>query len=188
MKKAAFILALVFATPALAQTAEQFRDGPGYSKIHIASGFVCPATIGPFERDAQGEKDTQAGSDVCSYAALDGVYGTIVLTPLSGPYDPKASFAPQFVEQEGTGGKKIEEKMIRLGGKSQPPLNVYTRTYRTARAETLDYRTLFAGAQIGNWAVEVTVEYADPRDTSSEKLFLNSVFGAAAKDVPRNPQ
>jgi hypothetical protein len=170
---------------ALAQSAaDPFKDGPGYSKIHIASGFVCPATIGPFERDAQGEKDVQAGSDVCSYAALDGVYGTIVLTPLSGPYDPKASFAPQFMEQEGTGGKKIDEKTIRLDG----TLNVYTRTYRTARAEALEYRTLFAGAQIGNWAVEVTVEYADPRDTASEKLFLNSVFGAAAKDVPRNPQ
>jgi hypothetical protein len=173
---------------ALAQSDTHFKDGPGYAKVHIASGFVCPATIGPFERDAQGEKDVQAGSDVCSYAALDGVYGTIVLTPLTGPYDPKASFAPQFVEIEGTGGKKIGEKTIRLGGKSQPPLSVYTRTYRTARAETLEYRTLFAGTQIGNWAVEVTVEYADPRDTNAQKQFLNSVFGAAARDVPRNPQ
>jgi hypothetical protein len=188
MKFAAAALTLLLATPALAQSDTHFKDGPGYAKIHVASGFVCPATIGPFERDAQGEKDVQAGSDVCSYAALDGVYGTIVLTPLDGPYNPRQSLAPQFVELEGTGGKKVGEKMIHLGGKKAPSLSVYTRTYRTARAEALDYRTIFAGAQIGNWAVEVTVEYADPRDTPSEKLFLNSVFGAAAKDVPRNPQ
>lgn len=188
MKTAAFaLLMLLPASAALAQSDGHFKDGPGYAKVHIASGFVCPATIGPFERDAQGEKDVVAGSDLCSYAALDGVYGTIVLTPLTGPYNPGASLAPQFVELEGTGGKKIGEQTIKLGGKNAPPLTVYTRTYRTARAEALDYRTLLAGAQIGNWAVEVTVEYADPRDTASEKLFLNSVFGAAAKDVPRNP-
>ena len=184
MKIIAFLLPLVLAAPAFAQSAaDPFKDGPGYAKIHIASGFVCPAAIGPFERDAQGENDVQTGSDLCSYAALDGVYGTIVLTPLTGPYDPKASLASKFIEQEGTGGKKIEEKTIRLGAKNTPPLTVYTRTYRTARAESLEYRTLFAGTQIGNWSVEVTVEYADPRDTASEKLFLNSVFAAAAKDI-----
>lgn len=188
MKFAIAALSLLLATPAVAQpAADPFKDGPGYAKIHVASGFVCPATIGPFERDAQGEKDVLKGSDVCSYAALDGVYGTIVLTPLTGPYDPKESLAPQFVELEGTGGRKIGEKTITLGGKKTPPLSVYTRTYRTARAESLEYRTLFAGAQIGNWAVEVTVEYADPRDTPAEKLFLNAAFGAAAKDVPRSP-
>ncbi|HSC61693.1 MAG TPA: hypothetical protein VLC29_10710 [Rhizomicrobium sp.] len=183
MKFAAAALSLCLATPALAQSAtDPFRDGPGYAKIHVASGFVCPAAIGPFERDAQGEYDVQTGADICSYAALDGVYGTIVLTPLSGPYDPKASLAPQFVEQEGTGGKQIGEKTIGLGAKSAP-LSVFTRTYRTARAESMDYRTLFAGTQIGNWAVEVTMEYADPRDTPAETAFLNAVFVEAAKDM-----
>jgi hypothetical protein len=167
--------------------ADPFKDGPGYAKIHVASGFVCPASIGPFERDAAGENDVQTGSDICSYAALDGVYGTVVLTPLSGPYDPKASLAGQFVEQEETGGKRIAEKTMMLGDKSAP-LSVFTRAYRTARAESLEYRILFAGTQVGNWSVEVTVEYADPRDTPAEKLFLNSVFGAAKKDIPAAPQ
>lgn len=173
---------------ALAQSAaDPFKDGPGYAKIHVASGFVCPASIGPFERDAAGENDVQTGSDICSYAALDGVYGTIVLTPLTGPYDAKASLAPQFVEQEETGGKQIAEKTLVLGSKSAP-LRVFSRAYRTARAESLEYRILFTGVQIGNWAVEVTMEYADPRDSAAETQFLNAVYGAAVKDIPAAPQ
>ncbi len=107
MKTAAFcILAAAFvASPALAQTADPFVDGPGYAKVHVASGFVCPAAIGSFERDAADENDVETGADVCSYAALDGVYGTIVLAPLTGPYDAPNALAPAFVEQEGTGGK-----------------------------------------------------------------------------------
>lgn len=181
--KIATLFLLAFATPAFAQsTTDPFKDGPGYAKIHVASGMVCPASIGPFERDAAGENDVQTGSDICSYAALDGVYGTVVLTPLAAPYDPKASFAPQFVQQEETGGKQIAEKTLALGNKSLP-LHIYSRAYRTARAESLDYRILFTGTQIGNWAVEVTMEYADPRDSTAEKQFLNAVYGAAAKDI-----
>src|ERR1700761_7033776 len=97
---------LCIAAPAFAQSADPFSDGKDGAKIHTASGFVCPAKIGIFERDAAGENDVQSGQDVCSYAALDGVYGTIVLTPLTGPYDASQSLAPQFVEQEGTGGKQ----------------------------------------------------------------------------------
>lgn len=181
-------VALMLSGTALAQsTTDPFKDGLGYAKIHVASGFVCPASIGPFERDAAGENDVQSGSDVCSYAALDGVYGTIVLTPLTGPYDAKASLAPQFVEQEETGGKQIAEKTLVLGSKSAP-LRVFSRAYRTARAESLDYRILFTGVQIGNWSVEVTMEYADPRDSAAEKQFLNAVYGAAVKDIPSAPQ
>jgi hypothetical protein len=124
----------------------------------------------------------QTGADICSYAALDGVYGTIVLTPLTGPYDPPNSLAQSFIEQEGTGGKKIGEATIMLGGKSMP-LPVFTRTYRTAQAEALDYRILFAGAAVKNWAVEATVEYADPRDTQAEKDFLAAVYDAAQKQI-----
>jgi hypothetical protein len=189
MKTIAFALfVLLPAGAALAQSLpDTFKDGPGYAKVHVASGFVCPASIGPFERDAAGENDVQTGSDVCSYAALDGVYGTIVLTPLTGPYDPKASLAAQFIEQEETGGKRIAEKTAPLVDKSAM-LPVFTRSYRTARAESLEYRILFAGTQIGNWSVEVTVEYADPRDTPAEKLFLNAVFAAAKKDIQAAPQ
>jgi hypothetical protein len=187
--KSLFIIAILLsAAPAFAQSAsDPFKDGPGYAKIHVASGFVCPASIGPFERDAAGENDVQTGSDICSYAALDGVYGTVVLTPLTGPYDPKASLAAQFVQQEETGGKRIAEKTAALGDKSGA-LPVFTRAYSTARAESLEYRILFAGTQVGNWSVEVTVEYADPRDTPAEKLFLNSVFAAAKKDIQPAPQ
>jgi hypothetical protein len=188
MKIAAFLLSALIATPAIAQsTPDAFKDGPGYAKIHIASGFVCPASIGPFERDAAGENDVQTGSDLCSYAALDGVYGTIVLTPLAAPYDPKASLASQFIVQEETGGKQIAEKTMMLGNKAAP-LRVFSRAYRTARAESLEYRILFTGTQIGNWSVEVTMEYADPRDTAAETQFLNSVYAAAVKDIPPAPQ
>jgi hypothetical protein len=69
-----------------------------------------------------------------------------------------------------------------LGPKTSA-LPVYARTYRTARAEALEYRILFAGAQIGNWAVEVTVEYADPRDTPAEKAFLSAVYDSARKQI-----
>ena len=174
--------ALTYSSLAVAQTADPFADGKDGAKVHTASGFVCPAKIGIFERDAAGENDVQTGQDVCSYAALDGVYGTIVLTPLTGPYDAAQSLAPEFVKQEGTGGKKIAEATTQLGGKSAL-MPVYTRIYRTSRAEALEYRTLFAGAQVKNWAVEATVEYADPRDAAAEKDFLNAVYAAAGKDI-----
>jgi len=164
---------------AFAQSAaDPFKDGPGYAKVHVGSGFVCPAAIGAFERDAAGEYDVNTGADICSYAALDGIYGTIILTPLTGAYDARTSLAPQFVEEEGTGGKMIGEKTMRFGG-----LQVFTRSYRTAQAESLEYRKIFAGAQRGNWAVEAIVEYADPRDAAQEKEFLDTVYAVAAKDV-----
>lgn len=178
MKLAIVCVALL----ASALSTDPFKDGPGYAKVHVASGFVCPAAIGPFERDSAGEYSVQTGADICSYAALDGVYGTIVLTPLSGPYDARSSLAPQFVEEEGTGGKMIGEKTRVLGSKSDP-LTVFTRSYRTARAESLEYRTVFTGTEVGNWAVEAIVEYADPRDAAQEKEFLNAVYAAAAKDI-----
>jgi hypothetical protein len=182
MKLTIIVVGILLAAPA--QPIDPFKDGPGYAKIHVASGFVCPAAIGPFERDAAGEYNVLTGADICSYAALDGVYGTIILTPLAGPYDARASLAPQFVEEEGTGGKMIGEKTIRFGGKSDP-LPVFTRSYRTARAESLEYRMIFAGAQVGNWAVEAIVEYAEPRDDAQEKQFLNTVYATAAKDIAR---
>jgi hypothetical protein len=171
-----------FATPALAQTADPFTDGKDGAKIHAASGFVCPAMIGAFERDAADENDVQTGADICSYAALDGVYGTIVLVPLTGPYDAVNALSPAFVEQEGTGGKKIAEGTLDFGSKSAP-LDVYTRTYRTARAESLEYRTIFTGAAVKNWAVQATVEYADPRDTAAEQEFLSAVYADARKNI-----
>jgi hypothetical protein len=182
MKSIILAAVLASATPALAQTADPFADGKDGAKVHTASGFVCPAMIGPFERDAADENDVQTGANICSYSALDGVYGTIVLAPLTGPYDAANALAPAFVEQEGTGGKKIAEGTITLGPKSAP-LTIYTRSYRTARAESLEYRIAFTGAAVKNWAVQATVEYADPRDTALEQEFLGAVYADALKNI-----
>jgi len=182
MKAVYPLLAILLATPAFAQTADPFTDGKDGAKVHVASGFICPAKIGAFERDTASESDVGTGADACDYAALDGIYGTIKLIPLTGPYAPRDSLAQAFIEQEGTGGKRVGETVLMLGPKSSA-LPVYARTYRTARAEALEYRILFAGAQIGNWAVEVTVEYADPRDTQAEKEFLSAVYDGARKEI-----
>lgn len=182
---AALALAML-ARPAFAQDAsdEAFVDARDGAKLHGASGFSCPAKIGLFERDAVGEADPQDGADFCAYSALDGVYGTITLTPLTGPYDAKASLAAGFVEQEGTGGKRIAEGMANLPTKSGTPvLSIYTRTYETAKLEDLHYRVLFAGAQFKDWAVETTIEYADPRDTPVEEQFLRAVYAAAESEI-----
>src|SRR5262249_31603992 len=158
----AIVLFAFSVAPVWAQSGgDTFSDRGEGDKAHI-SGFVCPLRIGDFERDAVGEADPEKQSDFCAYAARDGVYGTIRLTPLSGGYDAKTALAPDFGEQESTGGKRIAEKTITLDGTG---LSIYTRTYRTARAEALEYRILFAGAAVQNWVVEATVEYADPRDT-----------------------
>jgi hypothetical protein len=176
----------VIALPALAQDAgtEAFVDARDGAKLHSASGFSCPAKIGLFERDAVGEADPQNGADFCAYSALDGVYGTITLTPLTAPYDAKTSLAPGFIEQEGSGGKRIAEGNAGLAvSPGARPLTVYTRTYETAKLEDLHYRVLFTGAQFKNWAVETTIEYADPRDTPVEDEFLRAVYAAAESEI-----
>jgi len=173
---AAFTIA---AGPALAQEAgDVFIDAPNNAKAHAASGFVCPSSIGHFERNAVGERDPQAGADFCAYSALDGVYGMITLLPLTGPYDPKTALVPDFQEQEATGGRKIAEAPMRLGG-----ANVYARTYRTTDLEDTHYRVLFAASAVGNWAVQVTMEYASPRDDAVEKEFLELVYAQAFKKL-----
>jgi hypothetical protein len=161
--------------------ADGFTDAKDGGKVHIASGFICPAKIDLFERDAVGEKDSESGTDFCAYSALDGTYGTITLTLLKGPYDPKAALAPDFMEQEGIGGKRLGESTLKEAG----PLAVYTRTYETSKLESLRYSILFTGAAVGNWAVETTIEYADPRDNAAEKNFLNTVYVAALKQIAR---
>ena len=161
------------------QSVDTFADRDDGAKVHV-SGFVCPERIGTFERDAVGEADPEKNEDFCSYGSLDGVYGTITIAPLNGGYDPKAAFASDFGEQEATGGKRIGEKQIRING---PPLSIYTRTYRTARAEALEYRILFAGAAVKNWVVQATIEYADPRDTRPEGEFLQAVYAAAEREI-----
>jgi hypothetical protein len=176
------LLCFALALPAHAQNTapDTFADDKDGAKVHVASGFVCPQKIGLFERDAVGESDIDTGSDFCAYSALDGVYGTVTITRLAGAYDPLSSLALDFTEQEGTGGKKIAEADVKLG---QPPLAVYTRTYQTSTLEDLRYRVLFTGAAMNGWAVETTIEYADPRDTPVEREFLDAIYAAAKSDI-----
>lgn len=164
-----------------------FKDGENGGKIHIASGFVCPDKIGRYIRDAVGESDLETGTDFCSYYALDGVYGTVTLTPLSGIYNPAQALQPLITEQEQIGGKAIGEKTVTLGPKADV-LSVYTRTYETAHLETLHYRILFTGAAVKNWIVETTIEYAEPRDNEVGKNFLDAVYGAALTEIDGNAQ
>ena len=170
-----FLAFFVLATPALAQQpGDVFADGTSNAKVHAASGFVCPVKIGLFERDAVGERDPKASSDFCAYSALEGVYGTIVLTPLSGAYDPKTALVPEFQEQEATGGKVIGEETGKFGGAT-----VYTRSYGTSNLGDVHYRVQFAASAVGQWAVQVTMEYASPRDDAVKQDFLNAVYDEA---------
>ncbi len=174
------LAALLVAVSAYADD-DAFADKPERAKQHIASGFVCPVTIGPFERDAVGVRNPEAGSDYCAYSAQGGVYGTIVLSPLHGDFDPKMLMVPDFVVQEGTGGHMTEETTLFLG--PQKSLSTYSRTYETAKIESLHYRVEFACAAVGGWAVEAIVEYAAPRDTETRDAFLNAVFNAALNEL-----
>jgi hypothetical protein len=152
--------------------------------VDVASRFVCPAKIGPFERDAVGESDPGTAADFCAYAALDGVYGTITLVPLHGAYEAKQSLAQDFTEQEAAGGKRIAENDVAIApARRGTPVSVYTRTYETAKLEDLHYRVQFAGAAIGNWAVETTIEFAEPRDLAEAQSFLRAVYAAAPGEI-----
>jgi hypothetical protein len=181
-----FCMALTLAVPASAQVVagDTFADGKDGAKIHTASGYVCPAKIGLFERDAVGESDPSAGADFCAYSTQDGVYGTIKLTPVSGTYDPKVSLLRDFTEQEATGGRQISEGNVQQTGKGAAlPIAVYTRSYETSKLEDLHYRVLFAGADVNSWAVEAVIEYADPRDASLEQEFLHATYAAAQSGI-----
>jgi hypothetical protein len=164
-----------------ASAADEFVDAPG-GKLHAASGFVCPSKIATFERDAVGERDPQTGAVYCAYSKLDSVYGTVVLKPLRAPYDARSSLSGAFEETQSTGGRMIGEQTMTLGSRPAP-LDVYARTYETARLSEAHYRVLFTGAAVRSWAVELTVEYADPRDTDAQKEFLNVVYTAAAAQI-----
>ncbi|HEY5047400.1 MAG TPA: hypothetical protein VII49_05215 [Rhizomicrobium sp.] len=179
------LLTIYISSPANAQVVagDTFSDGKDGAKVHVASGFVCPAKIGLFERDAVGESDPSAGADFCAYSTQDGVYGTIKLTPVTANYDPKLSLVRDFTEQEATGGKKISEADTDQSAKGAAPIAIYTRSYETSKLEDLHYRVLFAGANVKGWAVEAVIEYADPRDTSLEQEFLHAVYAAAPGEI-----
>ena len=187
-KLALALLGCLVLSPAAAQTTniDAFKDGADEAKVHSASGFVCPLFIGHFERDAYGERDPSIGADFCAYSAIDGVYGTITLTPLKAAYDPKTALIPEFTEQEGIGGKIVGERTMNVGG-GATPISVYTRTYETAALETLHYRIMFSGGTIGNWALEATVEFATPRDDEKLHDFLNAVYTEALVHVAKAP-
>jgi hypothetical protein len=178
----AAVCVLLFASAAYAQTtgADVFDEAKNGDKVHTGSGFVCPYTMGAFVRDAAGETDPERQTISCSYSTLDGVYGTVTLVPMHDGYDPKASLAPQFREQEATGGKVVWQGTLKIG---KPPLAVYGRIYQTARLEELKYSVLFTGSVVKNWAVETTIEYADPRDVPEEKAFLNAVYEGALAQI-----
>jgi hypothetical protein len=181
---AKIVSAVLLAPAAFAQeaTTDPFTDTRDGGKLHAASGFVCPAKIGAFERDAVGVADIATGADLCSYSALNGVYGSITLVPLHGPYNAQASLAPSFSEQEGVGAKRVADGMATLSAKPEPVV-IYARTYETDRLEDQSYRLVFTGAQFGNWAVETTIEYADPRDTAIEDEFLHAAYTAARSEI-----
>ena len=163
------ILQRTFALRAAANSTE--TPEPGF-------GLELFAPFRALAGDAVGERDPKASSDFCAYSALDGVYGTITLVPLAGPYDPKTALAPEFVEQEDIGGKRIGEGTVKAGGAS-----VYARTYETTSLEDLHYRTQFSASAVGNWAVQVTLEYASPRDDAVKQEFLNAVYSGALKTL-----
>jgi hypothetical protein len=178
--KAAIVAALLLGTaPAMSeQNGDVFVETANNARVHSASGFVCAAKIGLFVRDAVGERDPKTDTVYCAYSALDGVYGTVTLSPLSGPYDPKTALVPDFQEEEATGGKSIGEKPLKVGG-----ANVYTRVYETTGLEELHYRVQFAASAVGNWAVQVTMEYASPRDDAIRQDFLNAVYAEALRRI-----
>ena len=185
------VVETLFASGAGAQTlaGDTFADGADGAKLHVASKFVCPAKIGSFERDAAGETDPETGADFCAYAALDGIYGTIKLVPLRGAYDAKQSLAQDFAEQEGAGGKNIAEKDVAIAGPTPgASIPVYTRTYETAKLEDLHYRVQFAGAAVGTWAVETTIEFAEPRDLPEAQAFLRAVYDSALHEIAPSGQ
>jgi hypothetical protein len=51
----------------------------------------------------------------------------------------------------------------------------------------MHYRVLFAGAAVGSWAVQVTIEYADPRDNDNETAFLNAAYAQALAEIAGAP-
>jgi hypothetical protein len=187
MKRTILVLAALFAPAQAQDLSDVFSDAPGDAKLHIASGFVCPLQIAEFERDAAGQKDPSAGADYCAYSSLDGVYGTITLTPLPMTYDPKAMLAPDFAVQEGSGGTVVGETIETLGSKSAP-LPVFIRTYETAKLAAMHYETQFASAAVGAWVVEVEIEYAAPRDKDLRTNFLNTAFALAQDKIASLPQ
>lgn len=171
-----------FVSPAMAQNKadDDFMAAKDNAKLHVASGYVCQAREGRFERDAVGNTDVELGADFCAYSGLDGAYATVTLSPLRSGYNPKTSLTPQFEEQQATGGRMIGQKTVSFG---EPPLSVYTRQYETSKLENLVYTVEFASAAVRNWVVEVTLEYADPRDTPESKDFLKKVYLQAMAQI-----
>ena len=177
---AAVAAAWIGTAPGLAQESG-FHDGPDGAVVHV-SGFVCPAKIGSFVRDANGLRDPGTGADYCAYSALSGVYGTVIVMPLPPVFDPRSVLAPEFRIQEGVHGHLVDELFQPVG-----PVPVYRRIYETDRLPARQYRTLYACAAVGAWAVVTIVEYSEPGERDAAPVFLNAVYGAAAKALTGNP-
>ena len=64
------IAALLSSVASAQQSADTFTDRDDCARVHV-SGFVCPARIGFFERDAVGEYEPAHNEDFCAYGARD---------------------------------------------------------------------------------------------------------------------
>lgn len=170
-------IALTLLSVAASASDAVFEDAGDGAKRHTLSGYVCPAQIGSFGRDAVGQYRPTDGSDYCTYSARDGVYATIVLTPLHSGYDARTHLVPGFIVQEGTGARMSGEGTLFLG--PARTLAVYSRIYDAARLETLRYRVQFTGSAVGGWVVETVLEYADPRSLDDKNAFLSAVYNRA---------
>lgn len=176
----ALALTLLGVAPAAAQRIG-FSSSANGSLVH-ESGYVCPQMIGPFQRDAAGLRDPVSGAQSCSYSAQSGVYGTVILEPMTNSFDPKEGLIPAFRAEDAAGSIIVSEQIQPVGteGIAVP---VYVRVYRKARLDQREYRTLYAAAAYGIWAVEAIVEYSDPQDKDLNTAFLNAIYDTATKMI-----
>lgn len=179
-RSVAFTLVVLGTTPASGQ-ANGFSIAANGALVH-ASGYICPQIIASFQRDAAGLRDPVSGAQSCSYSAPSGVYGTVVIEPMPDGLDPKTALLSAFRAEDAAGSEKVSDQ-IQAVGLEDTTISVYVRVYRKARLDQREYRTLYATAGFGIWAVEAIVEYTDPQDKDLNTVFLNAVYDMAAKTV-----
>ena len=136
---------------ALAQDASvgpfsDLRDG---GKRHTASGFVCPAMIGAFERDAVGEAAPASGADFCADRRSTASTARSGSRRWRVPTTPPRRWRLASSSRRVCTARRIADGLATLAIKPLP-VSIYARTDETARLEDLHYRVVFAGAQFRN--------------------------------------